>query len=266
MPMPRSYAAATLIFSVDVDAGYPASDLAGLRQVDLAAGRLLDVFRRRQLRATWGLGHLAASSLARRLIDAGHEVGVLGEPAWAGAGITRSRYSAELARRIAALVEAGGRVTTLLMHNGLADVPMDLLARNGIRAVRPAPTSAPKTKSWRQLLRNWVRPTVAQPPTRATRHGIWELAVGPSQPAMATRRSLRRLARAEFNPLPLTIDLPRLTRGGEEGWAAVERVVERAGQLREADQLQIETIAAWLGGINQTPLRQPARSILRRAA
>ncbi|HEX4149466.1 MAG TPA: hypothetical protein VHY20_10775 [Pirellulales bacterium] len=264
--MPTALAAATLIFSVDVDAGYPASDLAGLRQVDLAAGRLMDIFRRRQLRATWGLGQLAASSLARRLVDAGHEVGVLGELAWAGTGISRSRYSAELGRRVAALVESGGRVTTLLMHQGVADVPLDLLARHGIRAVRPAPASAPRASLWRKLLGGWKRSAVGEPPMRCLRHGIWELAAGQSQPTGVSRRSLRRLARAAFNPFPLTIDVSRLASGGEENWSAVERVVQHAEQLREREQVQIETVAAWLGGVSQTPLRRPARSILRRAA
>jgi hypothetical protein len=264
MPVPS--VAATLIFSVDVDAGYPPSDLLGLRQLDIAAGRLLDLFRRRQLRATWGLGQLASSSLARRLVDAGHEVGVLGELAWAGTGMARSRYSAELARRGAALAEAGGRATTLLMHYGLADVPLDLLARNGIRAVRPAPVNALQTGGWRQLLRGWARPSVGQTPQRAARHGIWELAVGQSLPASLTRRTLRSLARPAFNPLPLTIDLPRLARGEAEGWAAIERVVERASQLRDAELLQIETVAEWLGATSHRAHRRPARSILRRAA
>src|SRR5579872_6243655 len=116
--MPASSADARLIFTVDVDAGYPASDLSGLRQVDVAAGRLLDLFRRRQVRATWALGQLAGSSLTRRLVDAGHEVGVLGEAAWTGPEVVRKRCWAELASRSMALVEAGAQVTSLLVHHG----------------------------------------------------------------------------------------------------------------------------------------------------
>ena len=59
--MPIAAAAARVIFTVDVDAGYPASDLPGLRQIETAACRLIDCFRRRQLLATTNqVNHIAS--------------------------------------------------------------------------------------------------------------------------------------------------------------------------------------------------------------
>ncbi|HEX3655820.1 MAG TPA: hypothetical protein VHV55_08445 [Pirellulales bacterium] len=264
--MPATPADARLIFSVDVDAGYPASDLSGLKQVDAAAGRLLDMFRRRQVRATWALGQLAGSSLARRLVDAGHEVGVLGEVAWTGPEVVRKRCWAELASRSAALLDAGAQVTSLLVHSGPSEVPSDLLAKHGIRVVRPAPLSQPQASGWRQLLLGLAQSPRCEAPARALRHGIWELASGPSLPGPTLRKTWRSLARTSGGLLSLTLDLPRLAGGAEQGWDAVESIVERAGQLRDAEQLHVQTMAQWLATTSPSAQRQPARSILGRAA
>ncbi|HEY5311178.1 MAG TPA: hypothetical protein VIK18_01620 [Pirellulales bacterium] len=264
--MPASPADARVIFSVDVDAGYPASDLLGLQQLDAAAGRLLDMFRRRQLRATWALGHLAASSLARRLVDAGHEVGILGEAAWMGPEVARKRCAAELASHTAALIAAGAQVTSLLIHHGPAALPLDLLAKHDIRAVRPAPLISPPTSGWQQRLIGLAQSQRREVPARALRHGVWELASGPSLPSPTLRKTWRSLARTSGGPLSLTIDLPRLATGAEQGWAAIESIVARAGELRDAEQLHVQTMAQWLAATNPSSQRQPARSILGRAA
>jgi hypothetical protein len=209
---------------------------------------------------------LAASSLARRLVDAGQEVGVLNEAPWSDLVATRKRCWAELAGRSAALVAAGAQVTSLLVHDGPCELPLDLLAKHGIRAVRPAPLATPQTSRWRQLLLGLLQAQRREAPARALRHGIWQLASGPCLPAPTFRKTWRSLARASGGPLCVTIDLPRLTGGAEHGWAAIESIVQRAGQLRDAEQLHVQTMAQWLAATTPTALRQSARSILGRAA
>lgn len=261
--MPAAAPLARMIFTVDVDAGFPASDLPGLRQIEIAAGRLIDVFRRRQLQATWGLSQLAGSSLARRLVDAGHEIAVLGEPAWLGVGIDRKRSATELAQRCAALAGAGAQTKSLLVHQVPANLPLDVLARHGIRGVRRPPAVAERSKLKRLIAHLSSAPK--ESPVRALRHGIRELAGAVSVPSSSGRRVLRSLVAKSGSVAPLVIDLSRMAAGPEAGWQAIERLVEQAGQLRDAGQLHVPTMADWLLGVERAA-RTAARSILHRAA
>lgn len=263
----RTPGPATIMFSIDVDAGYPANDQPGLRQLDAAVSRLLDLLRRRQVQATWAMGHLAAGNVVHRLVDAGHEVAVLAEPAWAAtAAVDRKRFVAELACRTAAIAKAGGEASTLVLHNAPVELPLDVLVRQGVRLVRsPAAVKQP-ARTLGQRLRGLVQRSAPIVPARDLRHGIVELVCGPALPWADSRKIARRLNGVSRGPLPLAIDLPRLAHGPQSAWGVLENVVQLAAELREAQHAHVSTMAQWLAAEGAADSRHPARSILARAA
>ena len=260
--MPIAAAAARVIFTVDVDAGYPASDLPGLRQIEtrgLPADRL---FSPASVAGNLGPGAFGRQQPCTAVSGCRSRAG----RAWRnGLGSGRALIASRYCRRIgpdAAPRWRGRRpVTVLLMHDGLADVPLDVLARHGIRAVRPAAAKfARPSAAGEQLLggrRGHDRGRTAGP-----RLASWHLGAIAAVHALPARQACRATcdrARLPRQFCPHATDDRLATPGLRSGSRLVcRRSASRACRpVARRRPIGRQTMAGWLA-TTKTALRAPA--------
>ncbi|HTN76529.1 MAG TPA: hypothetical protein VL096_14820 [Pirellulaceae bacterium] len=233
-----SVARGQLIISVDLELEVQPGLLARQRALDELTATLIDQFAAYRIPATFAVAdpiHSAATDMIVASSRA-HEIAVLADATWAGPGAGRERFARELARRFGSARAAGLNVSSLaLRHLELAE-HFDLLPKHGISAVRTEP-----------MPRRHGPP--AQP--HVLRYGVWQAQAslrlpqptrwwwgGDSAPAL---RLVKRAAR-HGEVAHLLIDGAELIANVAKSMTTLERVLAVAAQLRDAEQLQIQTL------------------------
>jgi hypothetical protein len=108
----------TLVLSVDLEPELKQRRGDQPERLDLVRRELLELTCASALPATWAVAdpvHSVATE-SIRAASAGHEIAVLGEPAWLGPGCGRGRLERELARRFDGARKAGIPTTTLALR------------------------------------------------------------------------------------------------------------------------------------------------------
>ena len=130
----------TLTISVDLeyDVGQ-AAPLAGQRALEELTGRLLALFGRFEMPATWAVADPAISAARGRVAaHACHELALLGDPSWVGREAGRARFARELERRTKRARNEGLPIHTLVLKTVLPIDHCDLVIKEGIVAARHA--------------------------------------------------------------------------------------------------------------------------------
>ena len=109
----------TLILSIDFELDLEHQAPVLQRRLDAVRGELIELTRTLNTPATWAVADPTLSAATESILAAGcgHEIAVLGEPAWLGPGCGRMRLERELTRRFDSARESGIAVSTLALRN-----------------------------------------------------------------------------------------------------------------------------------------------------
>lgn len=239
--------AGTLVVSVDFPAG--AEHLVGV-------SRLLEIFSKHRLPATWAVSNPGRSQLASLVLASPlrHEMAILADSSWIGSRAGRTRLAMELARRTDAATTAGIVVRTLALRETSLLDHWDLLAKHRIRVVRNAVVT--------QTPSAFVRP-------RAARVGVWHTSPSarlPDDTRWWPERSGHRAVQAAAAGalVHLLIDGPRCD---QRHLRIVDRVLAYAAQCQASHMIHVATLEAAVARlVGQQQALRPLRSILRVAA
>ena len=166
-----------LVWSVNLSSAE--ASLESNRKLQSGAAATLDILHRHQMPATWTAPDPAgvASICHQVLAHPGHDIGLLGDPSWIGAG--RTVFSRELTGRSEAARSAGIPVSCLATGGASLDSSLDILVRHRISTIRV------DGAQWGMA--------------SSRRYGIWQLSVTapvPGRPGLwGGRFSYRRLIR-----------------------------------------------------------------------
>ena len=254
---PGDGAAGRFVLSVELELALDRSTIARQQQLEHISRRLLSLFERHELRATWGVAD-PAHSAATAAILAGpvpHEVAVLGEDSWLGPGAGRSRIERELARRIGGARQRGIAVTTLLVRDVAGPLDLGLLLDQQISAVASSTQWMP-AGSCGLRFGVWQAPSAWRLPATACwwRPIGWQVA------------RLVRQARGQERIVHLAIDGDALVDQGDRGLAQVAGVMEQIARLRSAGTVAVSTMAEYAAENLAHRFPQSAKSLLSPAA
>lgn len=222
---------------------------------------LLSLLQQHQLKATWAVADPAISAATDAILASNrdHEIAVLADRSWFGAGAGRVRLRRELARRFERARRSGIDVSTLVLRNVDEVTEVDLLLEQGISAIRgPArpigePGPVARTSSRADI---WHLPSAWQAPTQSA----WWLPAN-----WFVKRRIRQAMRQRL-PIHLAIDSPRLVEEDATALANLSELVAWLAAQCAAGQLENAT----LGDVGRQFVEQhvatPSRSILRPAA
>jgi hypothetical protein len=248
-----------LVVSVDLELDIDQqarTNHAALAAVTMQLTALLD---RHAVAATWGVADPALSAACETILGSPppHEVAVLGDHTWVGAGAGRARFARELVRRVGSARAAGLAVSSLVLRDVDLDDHYDLLLKQGLTAVRGNLTRA--------------RSAAAAPPC-ALRFGLWEIPASCCLPGQSrwwpggggswgACRAIDRAAR-EGTTVHLALDAARLINVGAAGLRVLESVLRHAARRREEGRLKSATLAELAAILSHRPAAVSARSIL----
>jgi hypothetical protein len=251
-----------LAISIDLELDAQHCGTRDQQALDRVASRLLDMLTRHRLTATWSVADPAVSAATEKLAAAGgHEIAVLGDPAWVGSTAGRARFGRELERRVGHARECGLQVTTLALRKVHLDAHLDLVVKNGLSAIR-GPESAVRLRNefnqpqslYSRLWLMW--PSIVLP-------GDLRWWPGGGRIGAARRGLAGAVRRGEV--FHLMIDGLKLAAHGWVGLWGLERVMRSAAEFRDAGLLDTMTVAgaaARLGELRRTktsaPLLRPA--------
>lgn len=230
----------------------------GLAQV---TEQLFEMFNRHQLPVTWGVGEVAHSAAAGLVAasETRHSLALLGDRYWIGQSAGRTRFARELARRVSQARTAGIEVVTLLPRVAPVAEHVDLVVKQGIRAVVATGKAA-------------QRHVTAGP--RALHYGVWEFSITERLPLGSSwlpgsgwklSRAIHRAAR-EAATIHVIIDASALEKVGRSATNTIERLLRRVAKLRDRGLVQVETLGTAAARLSDLPAATPQRSILRSAA
>jgi hypothetical protein len=252
----------TLILSIDLELDLSEQEAQVQRRLGEMTRQVLQWTVEHRLPATWAVADPTLSAATDAILAAGcgHEIAVLGDQAWLGAGCGRVRLGRELTRRFDMARRAGIPASTLALRN-IEEVPyLDLLLDHGVTGLRgPAVADRRRVQS------------PQQPPIR---FGLWSAPPPWSIPAVRPwwaptawlirreiRRSIRRAA-----PIHLQLDAPQLIAMPDAVLDAVAATLRYAAAKRAAGQLEVATIGSLAAQALAQRSATPCRSILRPAA
>jgi len=252
----------TLILSIDFELDLDHQVPEMQRRLDAVRGELIDLTRSLRTPATWAVADPVLSAATEPILAAGcgHEIAVLGEPAWLGPGCGRMRLSRELTRRFDSARRAGLQVSTLALRNVEHVVELDLLLEHGVSALR-----GPTVDTFASAQR------LASPPIR---FGLWQPPVARKMPPPASwwlpatwliRREIKRAIRRK-SLVHFEIDAPRMVTAPEAALALVSAALRYAAAKRDAGQLAIRTIGELAVEALAQRSAAPTHSIMRPAA
>jgi hypothetical protein len=254
----------TLTISVDLEYDVVQAPLARQRALEELTDRLLDLFVRYEMPATWAVADPAISAARQRVAaHACHELALLGDASWVGRAAGRGRFARELERRAKRARGEGLPLHTLVLKTVLPIDHCDLVIKEGIVAARH-PSAAHMAGSPRRL----------HPQT--LRFGLWGFPVSFTLPGASrwwpggggTRAARLAIDEAinEKGLVQLVVDAPALAARGHSAERVLERVLEHAGRRRRHALLEIATLGATARKLAGAHQGQPSRSILRPAA
>jgi hypothetical protein len=253
----------TLTISIDLEPA-TAREISAQGALDQVASRLLALFSRHEMAATWCVADPAVSAARGRIATfAEHELAILGDAAWVGREAGRGRFAHELNRRVSRARGAGLPIETLALRTPLPIDHCDLVVKEGIIAARLAST-----------------PDLADSPRRhqgqTLRFGLWGFPVGIALPGTSrwlpggggTRRARFAIDEAisQRGLVHLAVDAAALAARGMSAERVLERVVDHVVRRRLHGLLTVATLGALARELSQAHCGQPSRSILRPAA
>jgi hypothetical protein len=251
-------------FLVTIEVDPVAEGHVAQRHRDLTAvmSRLLDIFEKHRVRATWAVSDPAFSAATSLVLRAGveHELAILGDANWLGASAGRTRFARQLERRVSQARSRGIAIHSLVPRVEPVGRHIDLVVKQGIRAVAGVEIS-PSSR------RSQITPT-------SLHYGVWELPVTLRLPQPSAwrfitgwrlRRQIRRAAR-EASLLHLVIDVPAVAQEGPRCEAMIARLIVHIAELGDPGLLQVETLGTAAARLSHVPPLSPQHSILRRAA
>jgi len=230
-------------------------------RLDGIRSELLSLLQQHQLKATWAVADPAISAATDAIFaaDRGHEIAVLADRSWFGAGSGRVRLRRELSRRFDRARRCGISLSTLVLRNVDEVTEVDLLLEQGISAIRgparpigeaaPIVRTSPRADIW-HLPSAWKLPT----------QSAWWLPAN-----WSIKRRIRSAARLNL-PVHLAIDSPKLV---EEDATALENLGELLGWISSQcsnGQLENTTLGSVGKQFVELHVATPSRSILRPAA
>ncbi|HEV3004189.1 MAG TPA: hypothetical protein VGX78_06990 [Pirellulales bacterium] len=264
------------VFVLSIDVTQPRETTAARRSTTAACAVALTEHLA-GLPATWALDLEANAALADELTtaDAAHEIAVLADRSWAGPGLQRRHVADELRRRVLRAAAAGRPLSTLVLTDGQLTDNVDLLAKQGITAVRTIAraSTAPSAKRYTPWFRR-LRGARAAPAVRSLRWGLWEIGHaidvigswrGVGRQGGEVVRTIDRVA-VDGGLVHLSLDLGGLTGNVSTGLKLVDRIAVKADGLRAQGNIEVLTIARLAARLSRRPVNLPARSILRPAA
>jgi hypothetical protein len=204
---------------------------------DNVSRRLVELFRSRQIAATWSVADPAVSS-ATDLIRAGHpqnEIAILGDRSWIGTGAGRERFSRELRRRLERAKCVGIPCSTLVVRQSEFGGNLDLLAPAGVDAiVRHADGGVVSSPSAELVYSGIVGVTSS---LRLPMRQWWDWSHG-------TRKALRMLREliARTREMHLILDAAQIAQRKGRSMHAIGRFLDRVVELRQAGHVETLTI------------------------
>ena len=240
-----------LVLSIDLEVDARHSSARDQRLLERLTSRLFDLLVKHRVPATWSVADPAVSAATDRLMTGvGHEIAVLGDPAWVGADAGRPRFARELERRVQGGREIGLPVTTLALRKVHLDAHLDVVVKNGLNAVRGPETTVRNRNEFNQ--------------PQSLYSGLWLMwpscvLPGPSRWLWGTGQIWRAqrglaLAAERREVFHLMIEGRELADRGAIALRGIERVARQAAQLRDQGSLEILTVASAAGRLND--LRQ----------
>jgi hypothetical protein len=270
----------SVVISVDVSAAQ--------QQATADVPRLLDLFDRLGIAATWALDEGVSIDLARQISvrTVGHQLALLADPGVLHSHATRGQVVRYITARQQQLAEAQLTATSLVGHRpavGWLERDADLLAKHGITTVRfdddrdDASSGKGRLRAVRGMC-DWLWASGA-PMVRpvSVRFGVWSLPGSMSVPASPVHTRLAAdVARAcrsvetaatDGGLFHLVVGLEQLLERGSRGESSLEAVLKRAAEARSQGRIDVATTAEATGRFAHPPRRAPAaRSILRPSA
>jgi len=238
------------------------------RYFEDVAPSLLELLRRYQVCATWGVADPAVSALTDRLTSegGGHEIAILGDSTWVGLEAGRCRFAREMARRAERARSASLGISSLLLRVPMLNDHFDIAAKAGIRAI--GGTIEEASGGWL-----WRGPATR---TEALRFGMCSIPAGLHLPGAsrflpsggAVRHAKRSIDEAIRKPAVCHMRINGLSLGsrGPAALAALEKVLRHLDRRRTEGVLVVETLAGTSRLLTGGRKRAAARSILRPAA
>ncbi|MCA9101810.1 MAG: hypothetical protein R3C10_19300 [Pirellulales bacterium] len=248
--------------------------------------RLLDLFDRLSLSATWALDDAAGVELARQIAvrTAGHELALLVGPDALDDDASRGEVARYVVARQEQLAEADLTATTLAGEQSAAwlERDVDLLAKHGIETVRFGASCNDSAMIKRRLpavlgVCDWLWAGAApMVHPQNVRYGVWSLPGSMSMPAAVPHTRLAadvarvgrsvETAAADGGVFHLVVHLERLLVRNTQGEMSLVSVLKRISHARAEGRLDVGTASQvtqqWARPSRTTV---PARSILRAA-
>ncbi len=252
----------TLVISIDLELDPQEHNRQLERQLDLIRSELVNLTKVAAVPATWAVADPMLSAATDSILAAncGHEMAVVGVPAWLGPGCGRERLARELTSRFSVPRKAGIPVSTLALRNVEHVADLDLLLKHGVTAVCSSPVDDP----------SFARKP-EQPPLR---FGLWQPPDARRLPPQITwwspagwlvRREIKRAIR-QRSLLHLRFDAPQLISAPGRSLDLVASILRFAAAKRDAGQLAIKTISQLATQALSSRAAHPSRSILQSAA
>jgi hypothetical protein len=109
------------------------------KNLDAASTTILGQLNEAGISATWGLESPADDPWARTLADRHprHEIALLGDATWVGAGASRARFAGELTKRVTKARAIGIGLSSLVLTDTDLRADLDIAVKHGVTAVRP---------------------------------------------------------------------------------------------------------------------------------
>ena len=267
----------SVVISVDVSSTEP--------RATADVPRLLDLFDRLGIPATWALDAEVDIDLARQIAvrTVGHELALLADSGTLHSHATRGQVARYIIARQQRLAEAELSATSLVGHRpavGWLERDVDLLSKHGIATIRFGDSRADESAGRARLrvvrgVSDWLWASAA-PMVRpeSVRFGVWSLPGSMTVPATSvTTRLAADVARAcrsvetaasDGDVFHLVVGLEQLVARGSRGEASLETVLKRAAQAKSQDLVTIATATGATRRLARPSRKTPAaRSILR---
>ncbi len=255
---------ATLSISIDLRPDPVRANHGSTEAFYRTAKRLIELLTASEWPVTWASADPAGCELIARAMQsaAGHEAALLVDQGWMASDEGRSRLMAEIMPRIARARAGGLPITTLVLTEPAADLPLDLLSKYGITAIRGPIGSQAANK----------RGSAGPQPLR---FGLWQFEsdarlsggapLGEWFAAARIRRAIERRARAGA-PFHLTIDVAALAiHSSAERLGGMAGLVHPMARRQRDGAPRIETIAQTVARLSAPSAPRAATSILRAA-
>ncbi|MCL6501032.1 MAG: hypothetical protein K6T86_00015 [Pirellulales bacterium] len=177
---------------------------------------------------------------------------------------SRSRLTTELAAQLQAANAAACRPEAILLQGRGIPSHLDVLARQGIRALGVWDGSCPRPRSmWERLGAWWGDPPEPNRPARLLRHGVWEVPAALAIPGTSWRAATTTLEHCLRRGTLLHVAVCASAMGTAGARAELTQLLACLALRHEQGALAVDTLPGYIAWLMAPRTKQPARSILR---